>query len=240
MKRWLVLLILVHLPLPSASLPEQTTQVGQLLFEQLDVQKLPNNAITRLAQDNNKAFHTLRHSTSGKKNHGLLNYPDIFSIMQVKEQTWIGTYEGLNAFDTKTGKSVRILNDPNRTDSLSHNHVNTLLLDSKKRLWAATSKDISLMTHWDGKQARFDSVNKLTKQSPSWRENWLEDNLGRIWSIVDSVSLLMIEPNNWQATAFARPQGVDIGNTWTGALGKSLDGHLFYGGTKGCLRNKLT
>ncbi len=149
---------------------------------------------------------------------------------------WIGTYEGLNAFDTKTGKSVRIINDPNRPDSLPHNHVTTLLLDSKNRLWATTAKDISLMSYWDGKQARFDSVNQLTKQSPGWRENLLEDNLGRIWAIIDSKSLLMIEPNSWQTTTFGHPQGVDIGNTWTGAFGKDFKGHLFYGGTRGLLR----
>ncbi|MCJ8268541.1 MAG: diguanylate cyclase, partial [Psychrosphaera sp.] len=149
---------------------------------------------------------------------------------------WIGTYEGLNAFDTKTGKAVRILNNPNQADSLSHNHVNTLLIDSQKRLWAATSKDVNLMTHWDGKQARFDSVNQLTGQPTGWRENLLEDNLGRIWSVVDSKSLLMIEPDKWQATAFAHAQGVSIGNTWSGAFTKNRDGQLFYGGTKGLLR----
>ncbi|NQZ07909.1 MAG: diguanylate cyclase [Algicola sp.] len=149
---------------------------------------------------------------------------------------WIGTYEGLNAFDTKTGKSVTVLHDPNQADSLSHNHINTLLIDSKKRLWVATAKDINLMTHWNGKQARFDSVNKLTRQPTGWRENLLEDNLGRIWSMVDSKSLLMVEPNKWQAKAFSRPDGVGIGNTWAGAYAKDRDGQLFYGGTQGLLR----
>ena len=152
-----------------------------------------------------------------------------------QKRVWAGTHKGL-ALITPDLKVRRIVKDEARDDSLSHNHINSLLVDSNDTLWVATSKGIDLLQFIDDNGARFVSVNKVTGEPPGWRENLLEDNLGRIWALVDSKSLLMIEQDPWRATRFDTPDGVNFGNSWTNTCFKGQRGHLYFGGTEGLMR----
>ena len=57
---------------------------------------------------------------------------------------WVGTKEGLNRLDRKTGKFKRFFHDPNDPHSLSYNFVRSLYVDRSGTLWVGCG------TLWDG------------------------------------------------------------------------------------------
>ena len=51
---------------------------------------------------------------------------------------WVGTGEGLNAYDPKTGHFKRYQHDPSNPQSLSGNSVRSILEDREGVLWVGT------------------------------------------------------------------------------------------------------
>jgi signal transduction histidine kinase/ligand-binding sensor domain-containing protein/DNA-binding NarL/FixJ family response regulator len=51
---------------------------------------------------------------------------------------WVGTREGLNAFDKRTGTFTRYLHEEAKPNSLNHNSVYAVLVDRQDRVWVGT------------------------------------------------------------------------------------------------------
>jgi ligand-binding sensor domain-containing protein len=54
-------------------------------------------------------------------------------------QIWVGTQDGLNAFDKHTETFTRYLHDPANPNSLSQNNVYAVVVDRQDRIWVGTN-----------------------------------------------------------------------------------------------------
>ncbi|NIW80718.1 MAG: hypothetical protein GWN16_15205, partial [Calditrichae bacterium] len=61
----------------------------------------------------------------------------IWSILEDRQnRLWIGTNNGLDAFDSHTGEFTHHVHDLQNSHTLSHNVVRTLVEDHRGRIWA--------------------------------------------------------------------------------------------------------
>ncbi len=142
---------------------------------------------------------------------------------------WIGTTTGLWLKEPTSTNLIAVVAQGNQATDLVSDYIQALLFDSKGRLWVGTDKGLERLKSWDGKRAQFEHISAMLGQAgKAIGSNLLEDKQGRIWTdegVIDSAPLRMIP--------VTRADGMDIGANWTGSAGKTRDGLLFFGGTKG-------
>ena len=108
---------------------------------------------------------------------------------------WIATTNGLNTFNKRTGKWGRMCSDPNNptgTGSLSHNHLNALLLDRDGMIWLGTwGKGVNRINPKTGIITRFDSKSPSNALINDFVTALFQDSDGDIWvGTAGGVSLL--------------------------------------------------
>jgi diguanylate cyclase (GGDEF)-like protein len=144
---------------------------------------------------------------------------------------WIGTNDGLYALAAGSEQLVHFKHRENQPDSLSHNFVAGLLVDSHDKLWVSTDQGLDRLTAWNNQAAHFESINQKVEQPDQLPfGNLLEDHKGRIWG---SESLL--DPQSWQQNAFKPGDGAIAIGGWVGAYSKTRGGIFIFAGNKGIL-----
>ena len=98
---------------------------------------------------------------------------------------WIGSARGLSRFNPKTGKAVNYLHNPNNQNSLASNDKCNPFIDSRKRLWVATSKGVQLL---DYKRNKFTTYtvkdnNGARKHEDGNVDYVREDAQHRLWAM---------------------------------------------------------
>ncbi len=162
---------------------------------------------------------------------------------------WAGSADGLRVLLPGAAQFQIIRHDQKRNDSLVHNAVYGLLVDSFGTLWVATQQGVDRMVPGtlmlgdaqDATSVRFTHVSadlaKLDREKfgdsalgLDVGANLMQDSGGRIWTdqVVIDMALQTMTP-------LSRADGVDIGTTWTGAYTKTTDGLFLSGGTTGVL-----
>ena len=144
---------------------------------------------------------------------------------------WVGTDNGLYSFDPRTESAVRIAKDASRSDGLPENWVPDLLLARDGRLWVGTAGGACVLTHWDGRTARFLSVAARLDRPPSPAEALIEDDAGAIWI----GPRLRLDPRNWTARALGPAEGCTFRNFFIASRTKTRDGRLLFGSPEGLL-----
>ena len=144
---------------------------------------------------------------------------------------WVGTDHGLNAFNTASGRAVRILPDPARADSLPDFWVPDLMLARDGRLWLATQSGVAILRHWDGQHASFDAVSRRLKLPAHAPESLLEDAAGQVW-VGGRVS---IDPLNWRWQAYDRADGNEFRSVFIASRVRTRSGDLLFGSPEGLL-----
>jgi len=146
---------------------------------------------------------------------------------------WIGGQSGLYVLAKGETLLQRFYHDESKVNSLAHNDVNSLLIDSKNTLWVATDKDYQRLISWDNGQANFESIgDHLKGESVAMgQKNLVEDKQGNIWTS----AFQMIDTTRWKNHTFNISDGVDIGAGWTRSYTRLKDGKLLFGGSKGLL-----
>ncbi len=95
---------------------------------------------------------------------------------------WVGTHNGLNKLDVKTGRFQRFFNDPLQANSLKSNRVSALYVDKDNVLWIGTFLGLQKL---DIQKNRFtDYSDKMTNQDgrPEKTVNTIvEDSKGNLW-----------------------------------------------------------
>lgn len=144
---------------------------------------------------------------------------------------WLGTDNGLYALPKGKDQLLAIHSEAGRKGSLSDNDVNGLVVDRKGRLWIATAQGVDELASWDGRSARFVSLNaRLGLPRGPLAANLTLDDAGRLWDLGT-----VIDPDANTITLFSRSDGFDIGGGWLGAYAKTSDGRLLFGGPQGLL-----
>ena len=144
---------------------------------------------------------------------------------------WIGTDHGLNAFDTASGKAVRILPEPARGDSLPDNWVPDLMVARDGRLWLATQSGVAILSKWDGRRASFDTLSARLRLPAHAPESLLQDGEGQVWV----GGRVRIDPRTWQWRAYDRADGMDFRTVFIASRYLNRNGDLMFGSPEGLL-----
>lgn len=136
---------------------------------------------------------------------------------------WIGTDSGLNAFDPASGTALRV--------SLPDNWVPDLMTGRDGRLWVATQGGASILTSWDGRTARFESVAARMDRPPSPVDTLIEDAQGQVWL----GPRLRVDPRTWKWRELGPADGCDLRSFFIASRSRTADGTLLFGSPEGLL-----
>ncbi|TCD01403.1 hybrid sensor histidine kinase/response regulator [Pedobacter psychroterrae] len=158
---------------------------------------LPSNFITTLAEDKNgdlwvgtridglsrfnrsaENFSSFKHEASDP---GSLSDDKINVVYRDRASNiWIGTSNGLNRRDEKTGKFLRYYPKPESKNTSSDNFILSIYEDIKNNLWVGTSNGLFLL---DRKSETFDAF--IEPQGDKYADNAInviaEDSKHRVW-----------------------------------------------------------
>lgn len=161
---------------------------------------------------------------------GTLSGRSVESLAFARDGTlWVGTENGLNAFDTASGRAVRILRDPRRSDSLPDNWIPDLMVARDGKLWVGTQMGAAILSRWDGRQASFDVLAPRLGLPPRPVESMIEDDDGHVWF----GARLRIDPNSWKVRSFGPSDGNDVPTLFIASRVKTPDGRLLFGSADG-------
>ncbi len=152
-------------------------------------------------------------------------------VVAADGKLWVGTDNGLYSFDPRSESAIRIAKDATRPDGLPENWVPDLMLARDGRLWVGTAGGACLLTHWDGRTARFLSVAARLDRPPSPAEALIEDDEGAIWI----GPRLRLDPRNWTARSLGPADGCTFRNFFIASRTKTRDGRLLFGSPEGLM-----
>ncbi|MBK7632760.1 MAG: hypothetical protein IPJ23_19190 [Ignavibacteriales bacterium] len=158
----------------------------------------------------------------------------IFSICEDSNgHLWFGSISaGLNLFNRENNSFTRFVNDPNNKYSLGSNAVWCIAEDGKKNLWVGT---------WGGGINKFIRGKKIFLRYTV--DNGLAGNIvygiipddqGNLW-ISSNKGLTKFDINTSEFKNFDKSNGLMISDFSAGAVFKSKDGRLFFGGNSGVI-----
>ena len=147
---------------------------------------------------------------------------------------WVGTRNGLNLVDRKTGKVELIYADPKDSGALSVGFVSSLMTDRSGRLWVGTlGGGINVMEGRDDQgRPRFRHITKGQGLPVDNIGKLVLDPSGRVWAST-SDGLAVIDPETLAVRALRRAEGVAIPAYWTGSGTATSSGEILFGGQGG-------
>lgn len=125
--------------------------------------------------------HILSQTQSRRSNLSL----DIWSLFPGRngEHIWIGTYEGLVKYDTRSRTFIRFIHDPEDDQSISFNEIRSLYEDAEENLWIGTGG--GGLNRLDIHENKFYHYNYKSNDSTSVSNNSIysifEDRTGNLW-----------------------------------------------------------
>ncbi|WP_342328873.1 two-component regulator propeller domain-containing protein [Pedobacter sp. FW305-3-2-15-E-R2A2] len=150
------------------------------------------------------------------------------------DRLWIACrYGGLSVLQKKIGKfkTFKAFSAPN---DLSNNDVLSLYLDPRKRLWIGTSYGLNMLSHSESLKDR-PSFKKFT-MNEGLPNNTIHAiagaNSGSIW-VSTNKGLARLNPENGAVANFRSGDGLQSNEFSDGAVWKSTDGLLYFGGIYG-------
>ncbi len=147
---------------------------------------------------------------------------------------WIGTQNGVNRFDPRSGAVEKFAGSASRPDGVPGGWTSSILIDRAGRLWVGTfGGGLSVSeppAH--GAVRRFHRISVAEGLPNSNVDAVLEDSAGQIWASTDD-GLALINPRTMKAQGFRGAEGVSVSNFWTGSGAVAADGRLLFGGRGG-------
>jgi len=221
--------------------------------DKTDPTSLSANGITDILQDSdeevwvatysgglnrlNKDGKSFRHyRMKGEENHGL-NSDSIIQILEDDEgYLWLATDGGgISKLDKNTGMFTNFIHQPENKNSLTGNAAVSIYQDSRGRFWIGTQgRGLNRWEPEDRRQGKNKFIHYTVENGlPSSTVNGvLEDSSGYIWiSTNKGVSRLNPESNELRHYNLAR--GIHNNELNQGAMLKTLDGRLYFGGING-------
>jgi len=158
----------------------------------------------------------------------------VFAIVQdTTGKLWIGCQDGLYNITERGVLLKRYRSDPEDTNSISNNHIMSVLLDSKKRLWFGTKGEGVNLYHPSNDNFVRIPVDSVTRiNSNDYVNSLCEDSRGRIWAGTNNGLYLYNE--KYSAMALVQDEGlpVDVVNS---VIDDRL-GHLWISTNQGLTR----
>lgn len=156
----------------------------------------------------------------------------VYALTEAADDSlWVGSQHGL--WRVPAGAD-RLQPVPAEADAgLGSQVVIGLLVDREQQLWLDTAvTGLHRMTHWDGRQARFDAISRrLGVVGKPFGANLLQDGRGRIWS-----QLHVYDPASDRLDELTATDGQALGTGWFWAYAQRADGRMLFGGSRGLLQ----
>ena len=122
-------------------------------------------------------------------------------LVDKKDNLWVATQNGLNLFNSKTGKFRHFFHNPSDKNSISSSNTTYLFEDSENNLWVGTDYGLNLFDPGSGKWIRF-----FDKRSGYLDNNYIysiiEDEKKQLW-LGSSLGLNLINKRNGEFIYFA-------------------------------------
>lgn len=149
---------------------------------------------------------------------------------------WIGTRNGLNRLDPRSGEVLKIPAAPKDPAGLAGGFVTSMLTDRQGRLWVATfGGGISVLTGFDGEgRPRFRNLGHEQGLPNDNVGQILADRDGRIWAGTDD-GIALIDPDSFAIRTFQSAQGAVLSAITTSSGNRMTDGALMFGSLGGLL-----
>ncbi|HVL69969.1 MAG TPA: two-component regulator propeller domain-containing protein [Vicinamibacterales bacterium] len=104
------------------------------------------------------------------------------SVVDGRSTLWVGTFRGLAAFETATGRIRRFRHDPADRDSLTHDAVQALHVGSDGVIWVGTSDGLNRVEPSSGRLTRVWGGNAAGDQpGQDFVTTIAEDRDGHLW-----------------------------------------------------------
>ncbi len=142
------------------------------------------NGVTRLVVHNHKIVSS-RIFKAGKEPYAISNN-NIKTIFEDQEGiVWIGTQNGLSAYDPKIDRTTNFFHSFKDTTSINDNIINCIFEDSGNNLWIGTgsglNKKIKVNTSREGNKTMFKNFSSNEIIGNNIITNITEDNSGSLW-----------------------------------------------------------
>jgi signal transduction histidine kinase/ligand-binding sensor domain-containing protein/CheY-like chemotaxis protein len=109
------------------------------------------------------------------------NFP-LTIVEDKKGVLWIGTTDGLNVYNRKTGKFTNFFKSESGKEGIPDNFINDLQVDRYDNVWIATKKGLSKFNRITGKFINLlVGKDSLTGGTPAETNKVFEDKNGNIW-----------------------------------------------------------
>lgn len=193
-------------------------QNQQLVFERLSTQKwMYQSNITCHTQDtegyiwfgsSNGLFrfdgYSVKQFNHDPHDANSIAHNNVNTIHAAKDgNLWIGTWGGLNKFDTRTNTFTRYKHDPRNSSSLSNNDVRSIAEDSEGNLWLGTfGGGIVRLNPTSGVFKSFQySANNASTISSNFVNVIIRDRSGDLW-VGTRRGINKLETDNTRFTSF--------------------------------------
>lgn len=145
------------------------------------------------------------------------------------QNIWIGTLNGLNLFDLKTGEFQQFLNNPVDKNSISENYILSIYEDKNHNLWIGTTLGINLM---DREQQSFKVYTTKDGLAGNSVRGILEDDNGNLW-ISTNNGLSKFNTKTEEFKNYNVHDGLQANEFSPFVNCKTANGEMYFGGNNG-------
>ena len=146
---------------------------------------------------------------------------------------WIGTMDGLDRLDTRTGRIDTFLNDPRDPQSLSGNRIRAIARDRDGNLWIGTHTGLDrVVVAGDGRVSFRRFPLGTDPDHPGTVYGIAADAHGMVW-VSSNDGVMRLDPRNRQWQRFTVADGLQNPEFNGGAYFALADGRIAFGGIRG-------
>ena len=148
------------------------------------------------------------------------------------KRVWVSTYsDGASFFEQISSPVLQITHQINNSNSLSNNHVNKIIEDSKGRIWFATNNGISC---WDLKANQWKTFYHNKQEQAQVFLSLCEDAEGRIWAGTYSSGVYVLDGTTGKESAhYSREENDSPIDNYAFDIFRDSRGDLWIGGVWG-------
>ncbi len=151
-------------------------------------------------------------------------------IVDNDKNVWIGTKNGLNLLNPKTGEFRRFMNQSNTTNTINSDEVLSLYMDRKGIIWIGTSG--GGLNRYDKKTGKFEWYQEKDGLAGNDVYGVLEDKNGILWISTEN-GISSIDPVKRIFRNFYREDELKGNQFNPGAVFQTSSGEILFGNTKG-------
>lgn len=174
---------------------------------------------------------TIKHYTYDPGDPGSISHNTVSCLMEdEKSDVWVGTWGGLNRFDRQSGRFIRYLPEPGRTNGLSDYNILSMMIDRHGIFWIGTlGGGLNRFDRGTGTFSCFTTRDGLPDNTIYYI---LSDEKDRLW-LSTNRGLSRFDPKTGIFRNYSPWDGLQGFEFNSGTGLKSPGGELFFGGTNG-------